>query len=654
MVVPIRRKKRAVTPYRLTLWLTVLLLGALYYVQNAPLRLDAQPASHDGVEITREASGDIVIVLDYKAIRESGPSFETKDWSAAWLNVIEQEIGPVTIATPTTLSQRTLEGARVIILTSSVVDQIDTSLLRTLRQWVLDGNLLVSDQPRGLLREAFSADGRAGARRGQQITFAKDLPEPFASELQSMPLSTSYVGSTSAREDATTLLSVDGAPAIYAVPIGQGYVITFDFDLGEQLVALQQGKPSSNFTVRPRNRPADATPRTEDLVLDDRLRGSTVPYADLLERFVVWGVIARYAATPGYWYFPDGAKGAVILLHEDSRLGDGGGWMLEHENQERAFSTLLTSVGAGLTSEGAEAIHRRGGEVGLLWQMANTPLEVQEPAGIKGFNPFLRPVALKPQLDQIRTVLPVSYIRTSRTAEGWWSDQWSAPFRELADHGIRMDTSYAVAGHSGFAFGTGIPFQVFDDTGMPLGLREIPIIIPSHTTEGPSLEALLEVSRAGHHQVITVSTDPASFADYPDVDRFEAWLSLFDQARQAEHAMTSSLRFDTFQRSRRAGNVKSRLLEEVPLPRELRGSTPGRSTATVLRITAEAKTRGMWLVFPEHVRDRTFLTARQGAKRVRTEIIAGEAKTEVASIVGIGLRSIALDQGFNTIEVYYH
>ncbi|MFU8803567.1 MAG: hypothetical protein ACNA8W_07150, partial [Bradymonadaceae bacterium] len=507
MVVSIRRKNRAVTPYRLTLWLIVVLVGGLFYVQHAPLRMDAQPATHDGVEITREAGGDIVIVLDYDAIRTSGATFEERNWSAAWINVIEQEIGPVTIATPTTLSQRTLEGARVIILTSSVADQIDDSLLRTLRQWVLDGNLLLSDQPKGALREAFSADGRAGSRRGQQITFARDLPDPFAVQLQAMPLSTSYIGSTSAREGATTLMSIDGAPAIYAASIGKGTVITFDFDLGEQLVALQQGKPTQGFTVRPRSRPGESTPRTEDLILDDKLRGASIPYADLLERFLVWGVIARYAGTPGYWYFPDGAKGAVILLHEDSRLGDGGGWMLEHENEHKAFSTLLTSIDAGLTKEGAEAIHRRGGEIGLLWRLSNTPEEVREPVGVRGINPFLRPVDLEPQLDDLRKTLPVGYVRTSRTVDGWWSTRWSDPFRELAHQGIRIDTSYAVAGTSGFAFGTGIPFQVFDDTGMPLGVRELPVIVPSNAIDGPSLEALLEQSSAGHHQVIAIFTD---------------------------------------------------------------------------------------------------------------------------------------------------
>jgi hypothetical protein len=289
-----------------------------------------------------------------------------------------------------------------------------------------------------------------------------------------------------------------------------------------------------------------------------------------------------------------------------------------------------------------------------LWRMANTPDELLEPTGLKGYQPFLRPVRLKPQLDELRTVLPVTYVRTSRIANGWWSPRWSGPFRELAEAGIRVDTSYSVAGTSGFAFGTGIPFQVFDESGLPLGLREMPIIIPAHVVEGPGLDALLEHSRTGHHQVITVSTDPASFASYPDVDRFERWLALFDQARQADHVMTSAIRFDNFQRNRRSGSIRSRLLEDVPMPREIRGTGSGRNTVTVLRITAEAKGRGMSLVFPEQIKDRTFVSARQGAKRVQGEIIAGEVPTESESLVGLGLRRINLEQGFNTIEIYYH
>src|SRR5690606_26774023 len=110
-----------------------------------------------------------------------------------------------------------------------------------------------------------------------------DLAAPYQQQIQQMPLSTSFIGSTAPRDGATTLLSIDGAPVIYAASIGQGTVVTVDFDLGEQLVALQQGRPNNKFNVRSQGN----TPRTEDLVLDKSMIGQTVPFADLLERYFV-------------------------------------------------------------------------------------------------------------------------------------------------------------------------------------------------------------------------------------------------------------------------------------------------------------------------------------------------------------------------------
>ncbi|MBA2660867.1 MAG: hypothetical protein H0U74_01115 [Bradymonadaceae bacterium] len=655
MFAPSRRKQRRVLPYRVAFWLTMALIATVMYLQRSPIGLDGDPQSSEGLEITREASADVLVVLDYKAIRASGESFETRDWSAVWINIIEQEVGPVTIATPQSLSQQSLSAARVVILTASVANQINDALLPTLRQWVLDGNLLVVDQPEGRLREAFSANGRAGSRRGQQITFARDLPNPFHAQLQEMPLSTSYVGSTAARNDATTLLAIDGAPAIYAATIGTGTVVTIDFNLGEQLVALQQGKPTARFAVKAAARPESSTPSTEDLVLDERLRGASVPYADLLERFIVYGVLMRYAPLPAFWQFPNGAKGAVILVHEDSQLGDGGGWMLEHETTFGAVSTLLTTVDAGLTSEGAAQINKRGGEVGLLWRLASSPAEVREPVGMGRFKPVARPIDLATQLKALKATLPVDFVRSTRTLDGWWSESWSGPFETMAANGIRIDTSYGLRSTSGFAFGTGLPFLAFDSRGMPLGVREMPVIVPAQAIAGPSLEELLRISAEGHHQALTVSMDPALFADFPDAERFEKWLAMFQSVQDAEHVMTSALRFDTYQRNRRAGSIRSRLVERAPLPENARSSaTAPNHQGTVLRISAEAKARNMFIVVPQNLGERRFLIARQGAKRVQGELLSTAAVTEPASIVGFELRRIALEQGFNTIDIYYH
>ncbi|MFW6057268.1 MAG: hypothetical protein ACOC9W_00290, partial [Persicimonas sp.] len=228
-----RRNQAAHTGYQALLWALVAIVATAYYLNSAPYVLEADVETSDGIEITRQAESDVLIVLDYEAIGNSGPSFAERDFSVAWINLFEQEIGPVSIATPSSLSMEVLEESRVVVLTSSVSDQVPEALLERLRQHALDGNTMVVERPEGTLRETFSANGRAGSRDGQQLTFARGLADAYADELLEMPLSTQFIGSTAPRDGATTHLSVDGAPAIYATPIGEGTAITVDFDLGE-------------------------------------------------------------------------------------------------------------------------------------------------------------------------------------------------------------------------------------------------------------------------------------------------------------------------------------------------------------------------------------------------------------------------------------
>lgn len=648
------------------------MIGALYYFQQSPWHVDANHKDPDPLHISREAKADVVLVLNYDAIEKSPKHFEKKDWSAAWINLLEQEVGPITIATPKSLSHRVLAESRVVILTASVTSNLPGTLLEQLRQHIDRGNTLVIERPTGGLREAFSADGSANTRRGREVTFALDLPEPHISHLKQMPLSTDYIGSVQALEGATTLMSIDGAPVVYAKPIGQGHVITIDFDLGEQLVALQQGKPSNQFTVKSKQ-PKRTTPMTQDLILNQDMLGSSIPYADLLERFIVHGVISRYCALPVFWLYPYKARGMVIGLHEDDTLGDGGGWMLQYENSHKASSTILTSTNAGLTAAGATTMHRQGGDMGLLWRMQHTPYAYEERLGMGGFQPLARPVTLEKQLKQLKQTLPINYVRTAKVAGDYWSTQWDEPFKRLSAVKIRTDMSYSTPNTSGYAFGTGIPFLALSSDGLPLGIRELPVVIPDRPTKGPKLTELLEMSQRGHHMTITLSMSPATFADYPDLAAFEQWLHTFEVIKNTEHRMTSASRFDAFLRRRRASSIRSRLVRNVAIPRSRRSPseqaklkaaqkdksdplpplpTPEKN-AILLRITVEAKNKGQSLAVPERIDNHRFATARQRVDRVGKELVSSKLETDVVDLSGHAIRRIPLERGFNTIDLYY-
>ncbi len=656
MVVSLRKKRARVLPYRIVLWSILAILIFARGIQDHPIAVEATLDLTDGVELTRQARADILVVLDYEAIRQSGNTFTERDWSGAWINLIEQEIGPVSIATPETLSQDDLDSARIVILTSSVSRDMPEALIERARKHALDGQTLVIERPEGRARELFSANGRGGVRRGQSITHAEGLADPFAGELRQMPLFTDYVGSTSPREGARTYLSIDGAPVIYAVDFGDGQVITVDFNFGEQLISLQQGRPDENFRLRTDDSSqSQRTPRTRDLLSDDKLLGASVPFADLLERFIVYGVLMREEPMPAYWIYPNAADGAVIFAHEDSRLGDGGAWMLEYENERGGASTLLTTVDAGLTREGAERIHRYGGEIGLAWRFPEPSVALYESYGLGTFHPLRKPIELDHQLSDLRRRLPVGYVRSARSLEGVWSSHWSEPLAALSEAGIRADLSYEVPTHRGYAFGTGLPFLAMSDQGIPLGIRQYPIVVPARADHGPEIDELLKKSSEGHHQLITIATRPSVFADYPDMDDFEQWLQTFSQIEERNHVILNVLRFDGYQRQRRAGAIRSRFVTGANLPEDARSqNTAPNHRGAVLRVTVEARERGMNLMIPQRVGDAEFLLARRGTSRVGSEVVSSRVDTEDASIVGFPLRRVPLEQGSNGLEFYYH
>lgn len=670
-----RRKQSAHTLYRALLWTFVAVVAGGIYLNSFPLVIDAKQKVADGLTLTRETDVDVLVVIDYEAIRDSGPDFGQRDFSAAWINLFEQVIGPVAIATPETISAKKITEARVIVLTSSVAAQVPDQTLEQIREHALKGNTIVVERPHGKLRDTFSANGRAGTRGAQKFTYARGIEEPYNAQLLKMPLSTQFVGSTAPRDRSTTLLSVDGAPAIYAIPIGQGTAITVDFDFGEQMVAMQQGLPTQDYRVHPpaEKRPAGApaAPRTSALIMAPELENNAVPYADLLERFMLYGVIAKYAPIPTFWPFPGDSRGALIAVHEDRELGDNGGWMLDYEISQNATSTLLSTVDAGLTASKAAVLARKGAELGLSYQKPGTPLEIDKRVGFGGFKPIAQPIGLDDQLTSLRKTLPSSSVRSVRIADSWWDTHWSRPFEVMASHNLRIDTSYSPGSGAGYAFGTGFPFLTVNAQGQVLGIREMPVVFPGGTPQSESVPQLAELiadSAQGHHQVITWSVSPSLFADYPDMQRFEQWLAVFELAEQHDHIITSTSQFDGFMRARRASKIKSRVIHEAVLPSgktlesavaATRAQRKGEKvekaatkTATLLRISVNATQRNLSLTIPTTLGGKAFLSAQKSSGQTANFADTQLEATEV-NMVGFPMLRIPVGSGFSTLNIYY-
>ncbi len=310
-----------------------MIIGVFVYLQYNPIVIANEPIEFKSYEISRAIKTDVAIVIDYEAIRGQEELFSTKDWSAQWIDTFEQEIGPITVATPSSLNQSILERSRVLILTASVANSVPDPIIEKIRERVRQGMVVVLERPSGKLRETFSADGNGGSRKSTSISFGPSFG-PNDNALKKIPLFGSFVASTGSREKSETFLAYNGAPTIYSVPIGDGFALTVEFEFGKQIVALQQGRPNDDFTLEKKDALREFF-QTQDLVADPSMVGQSIPLADLLERTLVWKAIGQLTPIAAIWPFPKNADGALVFIHDDRSLGEQAFWLNKLEKEKK-------------------------------------------------------------------------------------------------------------------------------------------------------------------------------------------------------------------------------------------------------------------------------------------------------------------------------
>ncbi len=649
---PKKEPQKAFWALRFGFWIVIMIVGVFFYLHYNPILIANEPINFSSYEISRSLKTDVAIVVDYEAIRKSEELFSKKDWSAAWIDTFEQEIGPITVATPNSLTQSILERSRVLILTASVANSVPDPIIGKIRDRVRDGMIVVLERPSGKLRETFSADGRGGNRPATSISFGPSFgPNDVA--LKKIPLFGSFVASTGTREKSETFLAYNGAPTIYSIPIGDGFALTVEFEFGKQLVSLQQGIPNDDFTLDKKD---DLRPffRTEDLVANPSLIGESIPFADLLERTLVWKAIGGLTPLAAIWPFPKNADGVLVFLHDDQSLGKQAFWLSKLESENDAKSTYLFSYDALSEADFA----KEKNEVGFLWKIGNDSSELQERMGVLGWNPLTRPMGIAAQHKTFLERSGTKRITTSATAESNWLDLWDEPFRQLASAKVRIDTSYEVEKTSGYHFGTGFPFLVLSRDGIPVGMREQPVVLPYGATRGPILKTLLEDSAQENHQAITSRIPANAFAGDIDPSAFKSWTQIFETARQHNHAMMSVGSYDIFLRARRVAEMRSRFKENVLLPSlpslpgtELSDLEP--KTVSRFRVTINAKRTDHAIVVPEMIGEKRAIAVREKSKRVEEREVSKALEYEHVQLMGTSLLRIPVPRGFSTVDVFY-
>lgn len=645
----ISRRRTKLHPYRLLFWSVVLLVGILAMLDRHPLTIAAGDPELQGRPLTVEGRGDILVVLSESGAEVAAERGEP-DRSWVWVDLIGQEIGPVTTTDLADLTPELMQSHRTVILTRSVSsDPTADVLLDQFETFAVSGGNLVMELPTGLIRARFAADGEGGWRRADTVTAAEGVPDEVLEEIRQIPLLTRYLGSTSPAPGAETLLAIDGAPVIYHRRIGDGEVVVFDFELGTQLSRMQQGTPSTDGRVQPRRHGQPL--RTFDLASTPALLNTTVPYADLLERYVAHAVLGHREPVFSLWPYPDGARGAVITSH-DSRRHDGRPlWMSIHERSLDARSTTFVAAPSTAPEEAFFPDDEFVGHAAMLWILEPDEAELYRRYGVLGFHPARQTLTLVGQLERLETMLgDQADIRGVRVWDSRWTSRSTEAFRIMEAAELRYSTTYGPSpgGPPGYIFGTCQPFTPVDLSGHPFRLQEVPVCFANPETD-QELELFAEALETAAEDVwaVHILTSADRFASRPDLHSFDIWRDALRFADSHNMWVGGAGELVSF-RHRRAAAALHVISSEIT-------STTADGEPRVVDYTVEVETggRGQVLMVPAEYDGLTFEQATRGGPEAQLYDVAGQVETETAGYLGQEVRLLPLNPGFTTVGLTY-
>ena len=147
---------------RLWLWGLVGLIALFAWFCIHPFVWNNESPMSLGSSITLDAASDFLIVVDSEAFNPQPKVFREMSFSHAWLNTLQQEIGPVSHINAKEFQDIELNAYRCVILTRSVAYQ--DSWVPKIRSYLERGGVVIMEMPGSALRHLGSADGKGGIR----------------------------------------------------------------------------------------------------------------------------------------------------------------------------------------------------------------------------------------------------------------------------------------------------------------------------------------------------------------------------------------------------------------------------------------------------------------------------------------------------------
>ncbi len=532
---------------------------------------------HSGQPFRAESLGDALVVVSHRALHQAAKArnFDQALWSHAWAGLLEQELGAPSVLDLEDLSPGHLGQARLIVFTRSATGQEPApELLRAIRQAAEEGTAVVLEMPSagwsdlsGVVLSPAPVNLQGSFWRGQLLEF-EEFPASLEGgvagsslrELRRIPVFTWLVQGRALEPTVRALGRLSGQPLLYVRPEGRGFVLTLGFDLACQVHALQQGAPGGPGFVVPESRGLiPGLSESQDLVLDLGLLDNRVPYADLLEGWIV--AMAEQAAgpLPGWWRFPFADDGVAVLSHDEEGRG---------REAFRELEALQARLGIPST-----VFALAGRNLPQLWSEGAEDLELHWNRFLAGdFPPYERP-DLRAQVARLQAVRGTRP-RLNRTHFLAWGREYTEPFQQMAAAGLELDSTYGPNRGRGYLFGTGLPFRVLDQDGRPLPLWEWPFV-SQEDWAGVDLEflsGLLDDSTRAWHQAPVLLLHPHRLVATEKGERLvEAFVH---RARQRRHRLTTMLEYHDFLCMRAQARMQSRMRGEV-LEADLFAPGPG-------------------------------------------------------------------------------
>lgn len=417
-----------------------------------------------------------VLLLLPRILGNNDKSFSSQNWSCAWINTLEQEVGYFSALYDDSCSKNDLMVRKFVIVSK------ECRWSRKLETYVKNGGILLIEKPK---MEVFGIKIKRRDLKAHAITYPKIdmLINTRIDEIE-------WKGSA-------IKLAIDNLPAILLKNIGKGHVILLTFDYGLQLVSLQQGVPSEDFSVKHKYGLIGIV-EPADMVVNKKQLSNPVPFADVLEKYL-FDIISKLAIIPRWWYLPYESNSGLILSHDEDYYGERSLELLYEEIKQNVPSTFFVNSPNFISDKLHTYLNENKIEIGFHWDKIPSEL-FSKKSGQKEFasqfEAFKRHDVLSSRIHFLK-----------------WSNYYTNPFRIMCKNNIKVDSSYGVNFGKGYVLCTSNFFHPIDTNGILMPILELPFQIMDKRGNADSfyIEKLLKGNNEKYHGILCFNFHPSKF-----------------------------------------------------------------------------------------------------------------------------------------------